>query len=274
MIRSILTAIKPAGSQSFLVEFAATLAQQQQSILEACSVIDLGRLAPAEPVPIGAGTFKSHRDEQIVEMARKDATELISQIEAATRSRNVECRTAICEGDTVKVIASAVQRCDLLVCGHAIGGDASERSLFHAILKHCPRPALIVPQGGGSAEPTVLIAYDGSAQAARALASFAESGLAGDRAVRIVAFDDGSGRIQECVESAKVYLHRHGIAADATVRACEHDPGRQILDEADRCSAGLIVMGAFGRSSVREFFLGSVTKSLLNSLSVPLFLDH
>jgi nucleotide-binding universal stress UspA family protein len=33
-------------------------------------------------------------------------------------------------------------------------------------------------------------------------------------------------------------------------------------------------MGAYGRSALREFFLGSVTQTLLREAAVPLFLFH
>jgi nucleotide-binding universal stress UspA family protein len=33
-------------------------------------------------------------------------------------------------------------------------------------------------------------------------------------------------------------------------------------------------MGAYGRSTLREFFLGSVTSTLLEQATVPLFLYH
>jgi nucleotide-binding universal stress UspA family protein len=36
----------------------------------------------------------------------------------------------------------------------------------------------------------------------------------------------------------------------------------------------MLAMGAFGQSSLREFFFGSVTKSLLREPTPPLFLDH
>jgi nucleotide-binding universal stress UspA family protein len=33
-------------------------------------------------------------------------------------------------------------------------------------------------------------------------------------------------------------------------------------------------MGAYGQSSLRDFFLGSVTRSLLEESPAPLFLSH
>ena len=47
-----------------------------------------------------------------------------------------------------------------------------------------------------------------------------------------------------------------------------------ILKEAGEQNASLLVMGAYGRPALREFFLGSVTQKVLENTPVPLFLSH
>ncbi len=274
VFRSLLTAVKPGQAQDFAFEFAAALAKQHRLVMDVCSVIDVDQLAPAEPVPMGGGAFKAQRDERILATARQEVTERLQRIEAAVQARGIECHTNVLEGVAPTAIARAVQRCDLLVCGHTRGGDASERSMMHAILKHCARPTIIVPQVGVSTSATVLIAFDGSAQATRALGSFASSGLATGRTVHVVAFDSGSGEAAAQAETAQEFLRRHEIASEVRIDALSKDVGRQIAEEAQRVSAGLIVMGAFGKGHVRDFFFGSATRSILNLLPVPVLLDH
>ncbi len=274
MFRALLAAVKPESSPDFVVDYAIALAAQHKLEVDSCSVIDLARLAPAEPTPLGGSAFKSERDELIVAAARQQAAEAMSRTGAASRTQGVKCSTEVREGETATVLAAAVQRCDLLVCGHTRGGDASQRSLLHSILKHSPRPAIIVPQADVSASRAVLVAYDGSAQAARALASFAESGLAQGCTVHIASFDDGSGMAKVHADTAKAFLIRHGISSELQIGMLTKDAGKLILDEAQHVSAGLIVMGAFGQSAVREFFFGSASRTILGVLPVPVFLDH
>jgi len=132
MFRAILTAIKPAPAQEAVIDFAVSLALQHQLTLEACSVIDNNRLAPAEPVPLGGGAFKAQRDEQVLESARLNAAAWNLRIEAESRARGVECSAQVREGDVVTILAAEVQRCDLLLCGHARGGR--RRRTFPAAL--------------------------------------------------------------------------------------------------------------------------------------------
>jgi nucleotide-binding universal stress UspA family protein len=274
MSKAILVAVKPVLPQEFLVDFAVTVAGRHGLVVDACSVIDYGRLAPAEPVPIGGSAFKAERDQHAIAVARQNAAQVMSLVDATSRTNGVKCQTAVIEGDTVEVMASAVQRCDFLVCGHTRGGDASERSLLHSILKRSPRPALIVPQASSVADGAVLVAYDSSAQASRALASFVYSGLPAGRVVHIVTFDIGAGQTDDNTHNAEEFLSRHGIPSQTHIMPLSKDLTSQIIDEARHFSASLIVMGAFGRSSVREFFLGSITRSMLDLLPLPVFLDH
>lgn len=274
MFRALFAAIKPGPSQGFVSEFAVSLATRYHLEVDACSVIDLARLAPPEPVPLGGAAFKQERDEAAVAAARKHAAEGIASVVTASNSRGVKCSGHVREGDTVSVLANEVGRCDALVCGHTPGGDSIEQSLLHSILKHSPRPAIVVPRAEFSVDQGVLVAFDGSVQAARSLASFAESGLADGRPVRIASFDTDSDTAQEHAETARVFLGRHGIASEVRVDKLTRDIGGQLLAEVQRIPTSMMVMGAFGKSSIREFFFGSVSRCVLKALPVPVFLNH
>lgn len=172
MFRALLTAIKPGRSQDAVGAFAISLAERYHLEIDVCCVIDHARLAPSEPVPLGGGAFKAERDERAMASARQHAAELIASIEVASTSKGVKCSAQIREGDTVGVLANAVGRCDALVCGHTPGGDSTEQSLLHSILKHSSRPAIIVPHADFEVGKDVMVAYDGSAQACASIGIF------------------------------------------------------------------------------------------------------
>ena len=273
MLRSLLVALKPAAVQNSLVEFATALAERHALALDACAVIDIDRLTPAEPVSIGGSAYKVERDEHRLALAREQAASALSALEIAARARGVAYRGAVLEGDTPDVLAEAVQQCDLLLCGHSTDGDASERLLLQEILKHSPRPAMVVPKSPSLGQDA-LVAYDGSFQAARALASFVATGLAAGQSIHVLSIGEDAAMARFHADSAQTYLQRHELRCSAEIMRPSGRLGDQILAEAARVSAGLLVMGAFGRTVVREFFLGSVTRSLLRSLPLPVFLDH
>lgn len=274
MLKSLLVALKPAPRQEYVAEFAAEFAAQRQLQLDACTVVDRAQLAPPEPVPLGGGAFKAERDEQRLAEGRTRAAQVAAAAEAAARQRGLAANAWVREGDASTVLGEAVQVCDLLVCGHHRGSDASERSCLHAILKHCPRPAIVVPEAEFPRRAAVLVAYDGSAQAARALAAFASLGLADGARVVVAALAENPAQAELHGHTARAFLQRHGFASELRTGPFVQGPAPDILATAEQVEAGLIVMGAFGRSAVREFFLGSVTRSVLAALPVPVLLDH
>ena len=51
-------------------------------------------------------------------------------------------------------------------------------------------------------------------------------------------------------------------------------PAQVILEQVQQTQASLLVMGAYGQPAFREFFFGSVTRTMRAESPVPLFLYH
>lgn len=272
MFRSALLALKPSPAQSYVVELAIGLAQHQAWHLAACTVVDQSRVCPPEPVPLGAGSIKHELDQKRLADAHKAAELALASFHTACAAAQLPCHATIQEGETVPRIAQQIAERDVLLVGHSGGDDTGDESLLFQILKHCPRPALVLPRQTGAGSD-IVVAYDGSYQAARTLASFAYSGLASGRSVHVVACDPKSEHAHAVAGAACRFLHHHNIKATAHV---EHggDPAQALLTHAERTSAALLVMGAFGKSRFHEFLFGSVTRRILHELPLPVFLDH
>jgi nucleotide-binding universal stress UspA family protein len=146
------------------------------------------------------------------------------------------------------------------------------------VLKNSPRPVIAVParlvMDSGGPGQTVLIAYDGSLQAARALHAFQTSGLAGALPAIVVSVNPEHAEAARVAERAIDYLRFHAIKAEARVITSNEDPAGILLAQAREHKSTLIVMGGYGQPILREFFLGSVTRTLLAHSPVPLFLFH
>jgi nucleotide-binding universal stress UspA family protein len=239
----------------------------------ASSVIDVDQLAPPEAVPLGGSAFKAQRDEHRIANARTAAAGACSALEAAFHARSLTCAAQVFEGGVVDVLARQAQAVDLLVCGHTTGGETGEGSLLHSLLKHSPRPAIVVPPTASFGE-SVLVCYDGSTQAARALASFAHSGFAGSRTIYVLSLHHDLQQAHQLADRGASYLARHAIQSVPNALQLKHDVGAQILEEVVRVGAALIVMGAFGKNVAMEFLFGSVTRTILDAQPVPVFLDH
>ena len=68
---------------------------------------------------------------------------------------------------------------------------------------------------------------------------------------------------------------RHGIKAEAQGFPTDGlDEGQALMRCAEDCGAGLIVMGAYGHSRLREFVLGGATRSMTTHPPLPVLLSH
>jgi nucleotide-binding universal stress UspA family protein len=135
------------------------------------------------------------------------------------------------------------------------------------------RPVLLAP-----AEPpsgigyVVAVAWNGSPEGVHALAAALPFLEKADAVSLITSGDaDAAGSL-----SAVDYLAWHGV--DAEHRKVAAGSGRHvgsILFEAARdAGADLLVMGAYGHSRVRELLLGGATRTVLESMTLPVLMAH
>jgi nucleotide-binding universal stress UspA family protein len=141
------------------------------------------------------------------------------------------------------------------------------------VLKQSPRPVVAVP-ATLPAGRIVVVAYNGGPHAVRALQMFQAMGLDDSHEVHVVCVDTHKEKADLCVERAVTFLQGHNIVAQAHALATSEAPARVLLQYIQQVQAGLLVMGSSGRSTLREVFGGSVTRTMLRESPVPLFLYH
>lgn len=139
------------------------------------------------------------------------------------------------------------------------------------------RPVLVVPyiQKGGLSLEHVMVCWDGSRNAARAMAD-ALPFLARARAVDVVVVTTERLKGDE-LPGADVAQHlaRHGLTVDLRrIVAGDVDVANTLLSHAADSTADFMVMGGYGHSRLREFVLGGVTRSILAAMTVPTLLSH
>ena len=75
-------------------------------------------------------------------------------------------------------------------------------------------------------------------------------------------------------DRARQFLIAHRIDAVPVVVESSASPARSILEKVGNLGAGLLVMGAYGQPTLREFIVGSVTRTILEESSIPVFLFY
>ena len=165
---------------------------------------------------------------------------------------------------------------DICVLGlSALGTDARlgiEDWLFGA-----GRPCLLYPDKSKQlfSIDDVLICWDFSRSAARTVAD-ALPLLHNAKRIRIAIFrGEKDIPIEGAGNHLVKYLASHGITAKAEeIDIGDHTIGQAILAHASTSAVDMILMGAYGHSRMREFFLGGATKEVLDTSTIPLLMSH
>ena len=189
----------------------------------------------------------------------------------AFRSTQLDC--------TMGTIGGAAETCaryhDLIVTGLS-ANDVSMEASAETVVFGSGRPTLLVPQDAApSLYQHVMIAWDGSRVATRAVAD-ARDFLRLAKTVTIAVVTDEK-TLPEDNPGLKLldYLDRHNInTAVALVQAQRQPIARALQDQALEIGADVMVMGAFGHSRVRDFVMGEATAGILRDLKLPVLLSH
>jgi nucleotide-binding universal stress UspA family protein len=192
------------------------------------------------------------------------------------RSAGIEWRGHI--GFPAELMIAQSRAADLLILGRR-----TDRAPFYDpdpadVLMASGRPVLVVPPAAPRTPigwPAV-IAWSDSREARRAVAAalpmLRQTGTAH---VLEICDDEATDEVRARLGDVVAWLERHGIAADCDVRPRGNDScADAILNFAAETSAGLIVAGGYGHARLREWALGGVTRTLLDSSPVCLLLSH
>jgi len=273
--KTILVHIDSGQRCRVRVEVAIRLALQHDAHL-----VGLQALPPFEPpgyvmAEMGPAIIDAQKEAASLEIARAE-TEFNKQASAAGL-RNVEWRNAI--DDPVEAMTLHARYADLVVIGqseHAqesrVPSDFPERLVLAA-----GRPVLILPAIGSfpSIGKRILAAWSPSREATRAVTDAIPLLRLADT-VHVMAINPKAGE-HGAVAGADIglYLARHGVRVEVkTDHGAEIDVGNELLSRAADLDADLIVMGGYGHSRLKEWVLGGATRTILESMTVPVLMSH
>lgn len=170
---------------------------------------------------------------------------------------------------------------DLVIVGPALRSGAEARAgaaIADHVALNAPCPVLVLPgHGDAAARPdTVLVAWNASPEAARAVRG-ALPFLVQAREVQVATFsrrDDELARAALGGDDVALFLARHGATVSVRQQGAADDVGAALLSLASDIGAGLLVMGCYGRSRLREIMLGGVSRTILRGTTLPTLLAH
>lgn len=175
-------------------------------------------------------------------------------------------------GVPVRVLAAEARFADLTLLTRPTGTPV-DLNMIEGPLFEAGRPVLLT--GNDMAHPDrVVIAWDGSPPAVRAVASARDFIVRAVEVTILVVEDEAvgavaaavSGRLHPRPDRLAEHLAWHGVLAETRLVSRQgRSVGETLAETATELNAGLLVMGGYGHSRFREIVLGGATRHMLTT---------
>ncbi len=283
-MRSILACTDGSPQAEVSLRYAKTWAEQLQMQVKVLAVEDLritqGPMVTGYYGPVGMAPSPAYPSfyDDLIKAVRAQRDRAVKQAREVFQDSGAEVEYLTREGIVHFAILEEARTVDMICMGrrgeHSEWSDEPLGSTVQRVLRRSERPVLV------TAPPLrklgrILVAYDGSDPANRTLRtvlSLAEDGKM-PITVATVAHDDSHREDSErtLAEARELAAAYKNVATDFELLV-SHDAPAALLEQADKGDCQLVAMGAYGRSRLREWLLGSITTTLLEHSHLPVLL--
>jgi nucleotide-binding universal stress UspA family protein len=219
---------------------------------------------------------------QMIAEGEKTALAAIERFEAAARRSMVSAEHRLLKtigASAPSILATLARRFDLSVFMQSEPNGVDNDDMIETSLFESGRPLIVVPyiQKDGLRLDHVVCCWDGSRAAARAINDGLPLLLKATTVDLLIVVNEKTNTAPNIIRGAEMAKHlaRHDVKVQiVTVPAADIDVTNAILSYIADISGTLIVMGGYGHAKLREVILGGVTRDMLKSMTVPVFMSH
>lgn len=251
---------------------AAALTQSHGSVLTGCYIEPELRCLMGADTEQPEFTLLRQRPSQCAERLAEPEFRALASRYGINRARWEVAATGI-----ARTLRQLAPWHDLVVMERDLAGEDRVVEVLGEALLACKVPCILLPSGPAAFQdfPRVVVAWDGSMEATRSL----HAALPLLRSATKIVLLDGSARSSEEDVVPNLdpcdYLSGHGIGVRRqAIHADARTAGSVILEHARLHEADLVVMGAYGHSTLRERVLSGATRYMLRHAGLPLFMLH
>lgn len=277
MLKRILLLLGESTASVTARAYAFRLARESDARIAGLAGIDLTALTMPTLGRAGASGIKARLESDLRDQAEQLQQRLRAHYQSECEGQGLTFEWLAFEGEPVPALQAAAETRDLMVTGHDTGFHAGAETplpeLLAELLALTPRPVVVCGDEAPAGE-TVMVGYDASVPAMRALQMFTLLGIGAGRPVKVVSVDPSQEEAARRAGGAVSYLTHHGYAAEAMPVAAKLDPTEVLRLEAQNLKAGLLVMGSYGHRGWRELLFGTTTNKLVENPPCPLFVYH
>lgn len=283
MIKRIVVALDPDEDTPVATKYAIRLAKRFDASLTGLAVVDKSNIDAA--LTFGGYGTELRGQEIWAEMAdetRKVAVRLLDKFRSSAEKEGVRYRNLKKHGASFELIIEEMKYHDLLIVGRDsrffYNQPDMDSGTLAKVVKGGVAPTLVVTDQYKDVE-RILVAFDGSAPAAKSLKSFVHLLPYGkDIEIELVNIADGESmedmdRSSAILKQAEEYLKDHHFSYITKVVLDKGNPGERIIDRQIDKGPDLVLMGAHSVSALRRATFGSTTHHMITNSRGPLFLS-
>ena len=219
---------------------------------------------------------------QMIAEGEKTASAAIERFEAAARRSQLSAEHRLLKtigGSAPSILATLARRFDLSVFMQSEPDGVDNNDMIETSLFQSGRPLIVVPhiQKDGLKLDHLVCCWDGSSAGARAINDALPLLVKATTVDLLIVVNEKTNTAPNIIRGAEMAKHlaRHDVKVQIeTVPAADIDVTNAILSYVAHNSATLIVMGGYGHAKLSEVVLGGVTRDMLKSMTVPVFMSH
>jgi nucleotide-binding universal stress UspA family protein len=274
-MKTILAAVDNSPYTAVVAEYACDLAALSGSSVLAAYVIDarlvsgtvarlLGEALPAPAEGCAGDAFALRLETH--------GREALTDVEKLCAERGLSSQSILERGRPAEALAAMAPMYDVAVVG-SYGSEAEFRSSLLGttaadFLRLTTRPVLLVQREHNPIE-RVLVGYDASPEATRALTALIPLAAAGKWSLTVVVAGDDSDQAGALSTKAAAFDGLAGTTHEVLVRLGE--PATVLLDLIDELSADLVAVGSRGLNKLARLLMGSTSDTLARQAPVPVW---
>lgn len=277
--RNIMVYLDQGDSNQARVDSALAIASTHGAALTGVALIVQSSLAILQRLGVTNAP-------DLYEKSRADVQESVDRFHERAAAVGVEAdvlKLECSEGDAPARLSRVARVYDLSILRQA--NPDSDNTAFVARLSEevmfsSGRPVLYMPYIGAHQIPFKrgLIAWDGSRSSSRAVHDALPLLENMDQVTILVINSNKMEPSSDAVlpgEGLSRHLHRHGISSEIQrLQRGDSSTSTLILNELANTGADLLVMGGYGTPKLREIILGGVTRTVLETMTVPVLMSH
>ena len=274
--KSIMVHVEGTTRCRSRIELARALAERFDAHLTGIYTIGPTEIPGYLRAELGEG-FMQHRADLIAERRRTMHSRFLQDASGMRPSR-LDFQAV--EGDPTQALAMLARMADLVVIGQTelplADGSVVNAAFPENLVLASRRPCLVIPYAG-EFKPRFehpMIAWKATGEAVRAVTD-ALPILQQAKRVTVVCVEPSSEPRPAFVPDIALFLARHDVPVEVVFeQGGNPDVASALLNRAFNIQADLLVMGCYGHSRLRELILGGVSRTIFQTMTVPVLFAH